>query len=119
MNHGKVIHYSQVEAEDAGEGAQGASIRWLIDESHDGAGIFVTRMIEIEPGGYSPQHTHPYEHQNFVVDGHGELLLGNDIRALGPGDVAHVPAGLRHQYRNTGSITLRFLCSIPAGKFRS
>jgi len=119
MNQGKVIHYSQVEAEVAGDGAAGASIRWLIDEEHDGAGIFVMRMIELEPGGYSPHHTHPYEHQNFVVDGHGELRLGEEIRPLGPGDVALVPAGLRHQYRNTGSTTLRFLCFIPAEKFRS
>jgi quercetin dioxygenase-like cupin family protein len=112
----KVVHYSRVPAEPAGDGA---SIRWLINEEEDSAPHFVLRLIEVAPGGNTPQHTHPYEHENFVVEGQGKVLLEDKWHEIGPGEVIFVPAGTLHQYVNCGKGTLRFLCAIPAKKYQS
>lgn len=110
---GKVIHYTKVPAQEFGPTAPGAAIRWLVDDDHDGAPTFSLRMIEIQPGGSSPQHTHPYEHENFIVEGKGKLLLNGEWCELNVGDVAYVPAGMLHQYVNSGSAVFKFLCAIP------
>ncbi len=114
----KVVHYSDVPAQIFGDTAPGASIRWLIDDDRDGAPVYALRMVEIEPGGNSPQHSHPYEHENFVVQGTGRLLIEETWYDLKEGDVAFVPAGILHQYVNAGETTFKFLCGIPVKKLR-
>lgn len=115
----KVMHYTQIQAETYGDTAPGTSIRWLIDDDHDGAPVYALRMIEIAPGGHSPKHTHPYEHENFIVEGSGRLLIDETWHDLKPGDVAFVPAGVLHQYANAGETTFKFLCGIPVKKLRA
>lgn len=112
MQTEKVIASSDVPALEFGPTAPGASIRWLIG-AQDGAPVYALRMIEIAPGGNSPRHSHPYEHENFIVAGQGKVLIGTEWFELKPEDVAFVPAGVEHQYVNTGESTLRFLCGIP------
>ena len=114
----KVVHYTDVPAQVFGDSAPGTAIRWLIDDDHDAAPVYALRMIEIEPGGNSPQHTHPYEHENFVVAGQGRLFIADTWYDLKPGDVAFVPAGVLHQYVNAGETTFKFLCGIPVKKLR-
>ncbi len=114
----KVVHYTDVPAQTFGDSAPGTSIRWLIDDEHDGAPVYALRMIEIEPGGNSPQHSHPYEHENFVVEGKGRLMIAGQWHDLKAGDVAFVPAGVLHQYVNAGDATFKFLCGIPVKKLR-
>jgi len=109
----KVVHYTDVPGQVFGESAPGTTLRWLIDDDHDGAPTLSLRMVEIEPGGSSPRHEHPYEHENFVVDGVGKLLIADTWHDLKPGDVALVPPGILHQYVNAGDTTFRFLCGIP------
>ncbi len=76
----KVVHYTDVPAQTFGDSAPGTSIRWLIDDEHDGAPVYALRMIEIEPGEITPQHSHPYEHENFVVEGKGRLMIAGQWR---------------------------------------
>lgn len=113
----KVVHYDQVPAQKFGAEAPGTSIRWLIDDEHDGAPYYALRMIEIEPGGTSPHHTHAFEHENFVVEGKGRVNIAGEWHDLRPGDVVFVPADVKHQYVNAGEVTFRFLCGIPVKKF--
>jgi len=112
----KVIHYSDIKAKEFGPAAPGASIRVLIDDEHDGAPVYKLRMIEIVVGGNSPDHSHPYEHENFVVEGEGQVRIGDTWHDLKPGDVVFVPPGVRHQYRNAGKSTFKFLCGIPVDR---
>jgi quercetin dioxygenase-like cupin family protein len=115
---GKVVHYTAVPADVVGEPAKGASMRWLIDDTHDGAPVYALRMVELAPGGYSPHHHHPYEHENFIVEGRGRVLMDGVWHDLRPGDVVYVPANTVHQYANAGGATFRFLCGIPVTKLR-
>ena len=94
------------------EGASGCSVRWLIDE-HDGAPNFSMRYFEVSPGGHTPQHNHPYEHEVFVLEGEGVVLEGDVEHALRGGVVVFVKPGEVHQFRNTGNVPLKFLCLVP------
>ena len=100
------------------EGAEGCSVRQLLGEA-DGAPNFAMRQFEVAPGGFTPRHSHPYEHEVFVLSGQGEVYEGDTPRLLEPGTVVLVPPDAIHQFRNTGDAPLKFLCLIPndaAGK---
>jgi quercetin dioxygenase-like cupin family protein len=110
---GKVIHYSDAPAQVYGDQAPGTAVRWLIDDDHDGAPVYALRMIEIAPGGHSPRHSHPHEHENFVVEGQGRVWINDEWRSLKAGDVVFVPGGMEHIYENAGETPFKFLCGIP------
>ncbi|MBM4001152.1 MAG: cupin domain-containing protein [Planctomycetes bacterium] len=102
------------------EGAWGCGVRWLLCEP-DGAPNFAMRQFDVAPGGFTPRHSHPYEHEVYVLEGEGVVLQGDVERPLKAGHVVLVDPDEVHQFRNTGSTTLRFLCLIPnsaaAGQF--
>ena len=106
-------HYTRIDADEFGADAPGVTIRRLIDEEFDGAPYYNLRMIEIAPGGHTPEHAHANEHENFVLEGAGEVLYDGDFHPVGPGDVVFIPPKSVHQYRNAGDVTFRFLCGVP------
>jgi quercetin dioxygenase-like cupin family protein len=67
----------------------------------------------VAAGGHTPQHTHPYEHEVFILEGEGQVLEGDVAHPLRPGDVVYVRPDEVHQFRNTGSGPLKFLCLVP------
>lgn len=109
----KLAHYEKIEQQPVNmEGATGCSVRWLISRA-DGAPNFAMRQFQVEPGGHTPRHQHPYEHEVFVLDGEGIVVEGDDEHPLRAGDVVFVSADEVHQFRNTGSAPLKFLCLVP------
>src|SRR5438046_5655287 len=109
----KVNHYEQVgQAPVTMEGSQGCHVRWLVDEAQ-GAPNFAMRQFEVAPGGFTPKHSHPYEHEVFVLEGEGEILDGDAPQPLRPGTVVYVAPDDVHQFRNTGATPLKFLCLVP------
>lgn len=108
----KIFHYLDVKAEDADEGASGLRVRWLIT-SEVGAENFAMRLFEMEPGGYSPLHSHPWEHEVFILEGEGVVLGGGEERKFRAGDVIFIPPNEEHQFRNTSEKTVMFLCLVP------
>ena len=95
------------------EGAKDVEIRWLISKE-DGAENFAMRMFELQPGGHTPLHTHPHEHEVFIVDGTGTFHCEGEDYEFAPEHVIFVPGNAEHNFKNTGDSTLRFLCLIPA-----
>lgn len=114
----KVVPYKEIPADDFGDEAPGVSIRLLIDEERDGAPVYVLRMIEVAPGRQTPDHSHPFEHENFVVEGNGKVMMEGEWQEVAAGHVVFVPPGVRHRYRNTGDVPFKFLCGIPASRLR-
>lgn len=109
----KVKHYEQVaQAPVTMPGAAGCQVRWLVDEAQ-GAPNFAMRQFEVAPGGYTPKHSHPYEHEVFVLEGEGTVLEGDVEHPLKAGDVVLVVPDEPHQFRNTGTAPLKFLCLVP------
>lgn len=108
-----VRKYTDVEAEDVNiENAKGVKRRVLISEA-DGAPNFIMRQFTIEPGGHTPCHTHPWEHEVYVLSGTGKVHLGESSYKLTFGTAVLVLPDEEHNFENTGSEPLEFLCSIP------
>ncbi len=95
------------------DGAEGVAVRWLIADA-DGAKNFAMRLFEVAPGGHTPLHTHPHEHEVFVIAGTGKLVFEDGEYDFSPEDVIFVDGGKEHCFKNTGDSVLRFLCLIPA-----
>jgi quercetin dioxygenase-like cupin family protein len=109
----KVQHCQSVESQKVqAEGAHGCTVRWLVG-TPDGAPNFAMRQFEVAPGGYTPRHFHPYEHEVFVLEGSGEVMDGDRVHRIAAGDVVFVAPDDVHQFRNTGSRPLKFLCMVP------
>lgn len=109
----KVVDYQQIQAAPVEqEGAAGCRMRCLIGEP-DGAPSFSMRQFEVAPGGHTPKHSHGHEHEVFVLEGNGVVLGGSTEYPLRPGTAVFVPPNQVHQFRNTGTSPLKFLCLIP------
>jgi quercetin dioxygenase-like cupin family protein len=111
----KRFQYSSVRAEDVPPPAEGVKVRWLITEE-TGAPNFAMREFTVEPGGSTPRHTHPWEHEVFVLAGNGTVSGEDGDEPVRSGDVVFVPQDEEHQFRNDGDEELRFLCLIPHQK---
>jgi len=94
------------------EGAEGATIQWLIGKD-DGAPNFAMRLFELQPGGHTPLHRHPHEHEVFVVSGHGVVVFESESSPIGSEDAIFIPGGKEHCFENTSDAPLRFLCLVP------
>jgi quercetin dioxygenase-like cupin family protein len=109
----KVNHYEAVPAKPVDmDGAHGCTVRSLLGQS-DGTPTFAMRQFEVAPGGYTPRHSHDYEHEVFVLEGEGVVFEGDRQHRLASGDVIFVQPNEVHQFRNTGATPMKFLCLIP------
>ncbi len=109
----KLNHYESIAQQPVDmEGAVGCQVRWLVSEG-DGSPNFAMRQFEVGVGGHTPRHSHPYEHEVFVLDGEGVVLEGDTEHPLRKGDVVLVTPDEVHQFRNTGQTPLKFLCLVP------
>jgi len=109
----KVVYPHEVKAAEVKEeGAEKAWIRWLISKE-DGAPNFSMRFFEIEPGGRTPLHEHPWEHEVFILSGECKVILGDEEKIVGPQAAIYVPPNLRHSFINVGQEKLVLLCLIP------
>lgn len=95
------------------EGAAGAFRQVPIGKA-DGAPNFSIRVFTLEPGGHTPHHTHVSEHLNYVLRGTGEVMDGEAPKSVAAGDFILVPPNQKHQYRNTGTEPLVFMCMVPS-----
>ncbi|MGQ9512749.1 cupin domain-containing protein [Thermodesulfitimonas sp.] len=55
----------------------------------------------------------PGPHINYVVAGAGQLYFEGQEYQLEPGTIAYIPDGAEHQFLNTGTKALIFLCIVP------
>jgi len=94
--------------------ARGVAGRVVIGKN-EGANNFCMRIFEIAPEGYTPLHTHAWEHEIFFHAGVGEAYGNGNWNNVLPGTVLFVPPDEEHQIRNTGKELLVFACLIPSG----
>ena len=95
------------------EGAQNVYKQIPISKA-DGTPTFSFRVFTVEPGGHTPYHTHPFEHLNYIIEGHGTILAQDSEHKVKKGDFAMIPPGETHQYRNTStSKPLVMICAVP------
>jgi len=79
-----------------------------------GAPNFAMRRFVIAPGGEVGLHTHPWEHEVYIMAGKGEVLSEHGDKSVETNSFAYVPKGERHGFRNSsGTEDFVFLCMIP------
>jgi len=81
----------------------------------DDSPSFCFRVFTIEPGGHTPFHKHPFEHLNYIIDGHGAVVEGKgEEREIKKGDFALILPDEKHQYKNKStSEPMVFICAVP------
>ena len=107
-----MIPYQKVKEEQAEQGAHEVTVRWLITED-DGAENFAMRYFTVAPQGFTPYHSHDWEHEVFILDGQGVIRIGDQTKELVKGIVIFIPPNVKHQFTNPSTNPLRFLCMIP------
>ena len=78
---------------------------------------FSMGYVTLEPrGGQVPWHNQEQEEIYFVVEGTGQMCLGEECRELSAGEAVYIPSGEFHQLTNVGDTPLTMIyCYGPAG----
>lgn len=67
-------------------------------------------------GGQVPWHNQEQEEVYFIVEGTGEMCLGEERQTVTTGQMVYIPPGVFHQLTNIGDVPLRMIyCYGPAG----
>jgi len=96
------------------EGAKDA-FKQIPISSADGTPSFSVRVFTVEPEGHTPYHAHPFEHLNYIIQGHGLLVRKDGTeQPVKQGDFVLVLPGEMHQYRNAAAHeALVMICAVP------
>ena len=78
---------------------------------------FCMGHVTLEPnGGQVPWHNQEQEEIYFIVDGVGEMCLGEERQFVRSGEAVFIPPGVFHQLTNTGPTPMTMVyCYGPAG----
>ena len=78
---------------------------------------FALGYVELDPaGGQVPWQNQEQEEVYFVIEGVGEMCLGDEVQELRAGQCVKIPPGTFHQLSNTGPDVLKMIyCYGPAG----
>jgi mannose-6-phosphate isomerase-like protein (cupin superfamily) len=78
---------------------------------------FCMGHVTLEPrGGQVPWHNQEQEEIYFIVEGRGEICLGEERQDIRTGQAVYIPSGVFHQLTNTGDTPMRMIYVYgPAG----
>jgi quercetin dioxygenase-like cupin family protein len=109
-----VINYEQREEIDVTlPGTLDTKMRWLVG-CQTGAKTYAMRYFDVQPGGIIPEHTHPEEHEIFILQGEAKLLGDGAGGIAKKDDIVFIPSEEPHGYDNReGKEPFRFICVIP------
>jgi mannose-6-phosphate isomerase-like protein (cupin superfamily) len=94
----------------------GSEIRELL--AHRNSCIRKQSLAEarVAPGVSTTPHYHPLtEEIYYILEGAGQMRLGEELQTVGPGDAIAIPPGQVHSISNTGNTTLKLLCCCAPG----
>lgn len=94
--------------------AKSTTGRVLIGKA-DQANNFCMRIFTVAPEGFTPRHTHDWEHEIFVHSGKGQVFKQGGWQPVEAGTAIFIPGGEEHQMMNNGDEDFVFVCLIPSG----
>jgi quercetin dioxygenase-like cupin family protein len=95
------------------DGAKDVKVRVLFGPA-DNAPTFAMRIFELAPGGHTPFHTHPFEHEVVILDGDIAVVTESGDRPVQKENVVLVAPDEKHQFKNRSNTKpARFMCLVP------
>jgi mannose-6-phosphate isomerase-like protein (cupin superfamily) len=76
------------------------------------------RYFEVGVGGHSTLERHQHTHVVMVIEGSGEVLVGDEVTPIGMHDLVKIPPLTWHQFRASQGETLGFLCLVATDRDR-
>lgn len=77
------------------------------DGTHRVLGVWDTAL---QPGTMLDPHMHPdVEEVYYILEGEGEILVGEETRIVGPGQLIYIPPQQLHTIRPAGDARLRWI----------
>ncbi|MCF2141862.1 MAG: cupin domain-containing protein [Candidatus Lokiarchaeota archaeon] len=93
-------------------GSTKTTIQWFRKPSE--STHFMLRRFEIGPHGQIGIHSHPEEHQMFILKGPIELLNEKGEKTVVESNqFVYMPPNEPHGYNNPNEYTVELLCGIP------
>jgi len=93
----------------------GLRSRVLLQAGDEAAADLAVTWVEVAPGAAQAPHAHAPQQVYVVVSGSGRMLVGDEERDVGAGDLVFVPPAERHGITNTGAGTLIYVsAATPA-----
>ena len=95
---------------------EGTTVKWLSQVGDEGLPEYGLRLFTIKPGGYIPDHLHPFAQTQVILA--GRLLVSGykdgqrEEKELGPGDFFYVSPMELHGMKNVGNEPVTFFCCI-------
>jgi quercetin dioxygenase-like cupin family protein len=84
---------------------------------HDDALACELRYFEMDPKGYSTLERHEHAHAVMILRGHGQCMVGDEVRDVKQFDLITIPAWTWHQFRAENE-PFGFLCMVNATRDR-
>lgn len=89
----------------------GSTIRSLLDLSNAPVKNQSLAEATVPPGTATEPHRHQSSEEfYYVIEGTGDMTIGEETRSVEPGDAILIPSGALHTLVNTGGSDLRILC---------
>ena len=94
----KILDYIEASSHEFdNENVKGVTGRVVIGKS-DHADNFCMRVFTIVPGGFTPRHSHEWEHEVFVHSGKGQVYRDGEWHAVTGGTVVFIPGNEEHRW---------------------
>ena len=66
-------------------------------------------LMSVQPGEDVGKEIHQVDQTLFFIEGNGQAVLDEEKNEVGPGSLVFVPAGMSHNFINTGNIPLKLI----------
>lgn len=70
---------------------------------------FCQGFVDIYPGGSIPLHNHETIETYTILDGEGEITVGDETKHVTKGDTVYMDENVSHMLRNTGNTDLHLM----------
>jgi quercetin dioxygenase-like cupin family protein len=79
-------------------------------EITEGGYLELANEFEVAPGGAVFPHTHPTHEFYFVMRGKGTMVIADERRTVGPGDLIYIPPDAVHSLETIGDDAIHCFC---------
>jgi quercetin dioxygenase-like cupin family protein len=85
---------------------------------HDDALACELRYFEMDAKGFSTLERHEHAHAVMILRGHGQCMVGDEVRDVKQFDLVTIPAWTWHQFRANANEPFGFLCMVNVRRDR-